>query len=190
MKIEHKFSNCKHGVGYWTTDRIKSYSASGKRVLDIGCGDRKIPGSIGIDSCSRKADISMEIRDTLPFKDNSFDEVFCLNYLEHTFYFNHIIDEMYRVLKPGGIAHVEVPYYNSFNYGQVPFHKVPFAETTMASFFSEGGEFVRYSKSRFKIKKQVLYFTKPSRILPKFARMKMIHYIGNLAYQIYWKLEK
>ena len=47
----------------------------------------------------------------LPFKDNSFDEIHCIHVLEHLTRDKPpvMMDEMYRVLKPGAKLYVEVP---------------------------------------------------------------------------------
>ncbi|KKK73962.1 hypothetical protein LCGC14_2888510, partial [marine sediment metagenome] len=126
----------------------------------------------------------------LPFKKNSFDTIFCLNFLEHTFKFNEVLTEIHRTLKPNGIVHVEVPYYNSYNFAQTPFHHIMFCENTMSNWYTKQGTFKRYTKAKFKILETELYFSKPAMVIPKGIRIKLAHYISNLCYQIYWKLEK
>ncbi|HIH09591.1 MAG TPA: class I SAM-dependent methyltransferase [Candidatus Diapherotrites archaeon] len=190
--VKHFFSNGAAGVGHWTTERINSYEPSkGSRVLDVACGNRKIRGAVGID-CDRAsaADKIWSDDKPIPFKDNYFDEVFCLNFLEHTFNFDKALTEIHRVLRPGGIAHIEVPYYNSYNFGQTPFHHIMFCETTMRDWYTRQGTFSRYSKAKFRIDETELYFTKPAILLPAGIRIKIAHYIPNLCYQIYWKLAK
>lgn len=49
--------------------------------------------------------------DTLPFPDGSFDVVYSGNVLEHTESPMKVLEEAVRVLRPGGILHVEVPNY-------------------------------------------------------------------------------
>jgi SAM-dependent methyltransferase len=51
--------------------------------------------------------------DTLPFPDASFDVVYSGNVLEHTENPRTVLEEAVRVLRPGGILHVEVPNYLS-----------------------------------------------------------------------------
>mgnify|MGYP001197705651 FL=1 len=45
----------------------------------------------------------------LPFKDNFFDYVICSEVLEHIIDYEMVIDEIYRILKPGGIFAASVP---------------------------------------------------------------------------------
>lgn len=47
--------------------------------------------------------------DKLPFEDNSFDLIFCMEVLEHLFTEKNIFSEFKRVLKPGGYIYVTVP---------------------------------------------------------------------------------
>jgi ubiquinone/menaquinone biosynthesis C-methylase UbiE len=48
--------------------------------------------------------------DNLPFSDNWFDAVTCCQVLEHfTHSHLHLLEEVYRVLKPGGLVEVDVP---------------------------------------------------------------------------------
>ncbi len=46
---------------------------------------------------------------TLPFADNSFDHIICSEVLEHVPHYTTILDELHRVLKPGGSLNVSVP---------------------------------------------------------------------------------
>ncbi len=191
-KISHFFANSKPGVGHWINERIEAYKPEkGRKVLDVACGKRKIPGSIGIDYDKKSdADNTWKDSEKMPFQNNYFDEVFCINFLEHTFEFDKVLTEIYRVMNPGAILHVEVPYYNSYNFGQTPFHHIMFCETTMKDWYTTTGTFTRYSKAKFKILEMELYFSNLARLLPAGLRIKAAHYISNLCYQIYWKLQK
>ncbi|MCK4884042.1 MAG: class I SAM-dependent methyltransferase [Candidatus Diapherotrites archaeon] len=190
-KITHLFSNPAPGVGHWTNEKINSFKPKkGEKILDVACGVRKINGATGIDNDPQSTADVVADATKLPFKKNSYDIVFCLNFLEHTFQFDEVLTEIHRVLKPNGVVHVEVPYYNSYNFGQTPFHHIMFCETTMNEWYTKQGTFRRYTKAKFKVLETVLYFTKPAMLIPGFLRIKIAHYIPNLCYQIYWKLQK
>ncbi|GAA0873223.1 class I SAM-dependent methyltransferase [Gangjinia marincola] len=54
------------------------------------------------------ADVKADICD-LPFDDNSYDTIFCNHVLEHIPNDKKAMQELYRVLKPGGMAILQVP---------------------------------------------------------------------------------
>lgn len=54
------------------------------------------------------ADVKMDIN-AMPFKDNSYDIVFCNHVLEHIEDDRHAMREILRVLKPGGWSILQVP---------------------------------------------------------------------------------
>jgi predicted SAM-dependent methyltransferase len=58
------------------------------------------------------ADVKADICN-LPFNDNSFDIVFCNHVLEHIANDTKAMQELYRVLKPGGMGIFQIPQENS-----------------------------------------------------------------------------
>ncbi|MGR3310677.1 MAG: class I SAM-dependent methyltransferase [Candidatus Brocadiales bacterium] len=81
------------------------------RRIDLGCGNNKRDGYIGIDRYPYpSADI---IRDAdlhgLPFDDNSVDELYTSHFLEHCHNLVFVMNEIHRVLKLGGRATILVP---------------------------------------------------------------------------------
>lgn len=54
------------------------------------------------------ADISLDVQN-MPLEDNTFDVVFCNHVLEHVPDDARAMHEIYRVLKPGGLAIMQVP---------------------------------------------------------------------------------
>jgi len=86
--------------------------------LNLGCGNQRIDGWIGIDKVQTSAtDIVRDLRRGLPFSDSTVDEVICDNVLEHIG-----LNEIYRVLKPGGRATLIVPDARSQAAWQDPTH--------------------------------------------------------------------
>jgi ubiquinone/menaquinone biosynthesis C-methylase UbiE len=84
-------------------------------IVDLGCGRLKLDGSIGLDV--RKishygrqiVDVLADVQ-VLPFKDNSVDQIYCENVLEHFKNPYPIILEIFRVLKKEGTVVFVVPY--------------------------------------------------------------------------------
>jgi predicted SAM-dependent methyltransferase len=76
--------------------------------LHLGCGRKKLEGWINCDLYG--SDMDMDIR-SLPFDDNSADEIMAIHVLEH-FYKHDILNvliEWHRVLKVGGKLVAELP---------------------------------------------------------------------------------
>jgi len=97
----------------------------GSRALDVGCGGWLLAEEAaamgfsvtGIDPSARSIEIArahavttgLQIEyllgrgDDLPFAPDTFDAVFCCDVLEHVAEWDAVIDEMARVLRPGGV---------------------------------------------------------------------------------------
>lgn len=107
---------------------------------------------ISIDIVKGKAMVQMDLRN-LQYKDNSFDIVVCSAVLEHIKEDFVAMTEMYRVLKPTGVALMEIPmgyYKDPFGTHTVEFvYKQPFYE----HYRSYGWEVEeRFKKAGFKIR--------------------------------------
>ena len=77
--------------------------------INCGCALELLPNYTNIDL--KGADINIDIREGLPFKDNEVEEILASHILEH-FSFEElpkILDEFYRVLAPGKLLHIRVP---------------------------------------------------------------------------------
>jgi SAM-dependent methyltransferase len=89
------------------------------KLLDVGCGDKPYASLL---SCSRH--VGLDIASSphcksnfdatydgvvLPFGDAEFDSALCTEVLEHCRDPQRVVQEMWRVLKPGGYALVTVP---------------------------------------------------------------------------------
>jgi SAM-dependent methyltransferase len=88
------------------------------RVLDAGCGEgvlvQEYAGRLhieGVDANYRSEAVREGSVTALPYADGSFDEVLCLDVLEHLTFPEQpaALGELFRVLKPGGGALLSVP---------------------------------------------------------------------------------
>lgn len=95
----------------------------GKKCLQIGVKDnigKKFgPDWISVDKYDKRdfIDYNHDINN-LKFKNDYFDAVVCLSILEHIPYPHKAINELYRVLKPGGEIWVQSPFL-------FPYHEAP-----------------------------------------------------------------
>lgn len=80
----------------------------------MGCGSKKLPGHINVDSWPGEApDVCCDLgAERWPFADGSVDEALAEHVLEHLpgEAFFHFMRELYRVLKPGGTVKVVLPH--------------------------------------------------------------------------------
>ena len=78
--------------------------------INVGCGDKRIPGYIGIDVVDRGQEIVSDIRH-IPLPDNYADEILSVHVVEHFFSWEakDLLKEWLRILKPGGLMVVECP---------------------------------------------------------------------------------
>ena len=124
----------------------------GRKVLDVGCGSRKLPGAVGIDRVrTSAADIvhDMEIF-PWPLKDDEFDVVFLNHSLEHMENLLKTISEIHRIAKKGGRIIIQVPYFRSVDAFSDPTHRHFFTAHSLDYFLQgEGRASYNYVPVRF-----------------------------------------
>lgn len=117
---------------YWQRSRhrhVTELIAGQGRVLDIGCGSSRIigalpPGSIGLDILMRKLRYARKFNRplvygsgfSLPFPAESFACVLCSQVIEHVPKESPILDELCRVLAPGGRLVLGTPDYDNWEW--------------------------------------------------------------------------
>jgi len=131
----------------YLTDRFAIQT--GSSLLDVGCGRGEfLRGFIrcgatgyGVDRSSAASKICPEAdlryanieNEEIPFEDNCFDVVFSKSVIEHFYYPEKLIEEIYRVLKPGGMIITMCPAWE-FNY-RMYFedytHRTPFMQSSL-----------------------------------------------------------
>jgi predicted SAM-dependent methyltransferase len=83
----------------------------GARKIHLGCGRNYLKGWLNVDLDSPVADSRADLRNPLPFADESVDFIFNEHFLEHITREEGIVflKECRRVLKPGGVFRVSTP---------------------------------------------------------------------------------
>jgi len=81
-----------------------------KTQLEIGSGPTRRSGWITLDMC-KGADVFWDLRYKTPFKESSFDRVYCSHVLEHFSYreLRKMLREVHRLLRPNGEFLIAVP---------------------------------------------------------------------------------
>jgi predicted SAM-dependent methyltransferase len=91
--------------------KARKYRGQRGMAMHLGCGDRIKEGWVNID-LNPAADLTLDLRERLPFADNTFGLIYSEHFLEHLNYprdITHLLSECYRVLEPGGIHSFGVP---------------------------------------------------------------------------------
>ena len=83
--------------------------------LNLGCGDKILPGYINVDVASSRAgkepDVICDLHELAPFASDSIDEILSVHVIEHFWRWEvlDVLKEWIRVLKPGGSMIIECP---------------------------------------------------------------------------------
>jgi SAM-dependent methyltransferase len=134
-------------------------------VLDLGCGSAKAPGALGIDiSADTDADIVHDL-DVFPYPldDGSFDHVLMQDVIEHLREPIRVMEELHRILRPGGRVHLRTPHFSSvLAYGD-PTHRHVFSSLAIRSLAEP--RFAHYTAVRFRIAEFSIDLWLPFRLL-------------------------
>ena len=123
------------------------------KLLDVGCGRGEfLKGfiNIGLDcygidqsEAAKKfcPEANIKVSDIqnydFPYDDNCFDVIFSKSVIEHFYYPEKIVKEIYRILKPGGIVITLTPdwHYNYRMFYEDYTHRTPFIDTSLKDIF-------------------------------------------------------
>lgn len=107
--------------------------------INLGPGEQKIiPGTVGVGLAgNRLTEIPWKLPDPLPFRDEEVAVVHAHHFLEHFTGEDavQLLMEIQRILMPGGIAYVTVPYQGTLIAGQSLDHKSIWNEETWRTLF-------------------------------------------------------
>jgi len=126
--------------------------------LDLGCGKSKKDGFLGVDSLALPGvDFIHDLKIyPYPFEDNSIDEIWMDNVLEHIPNPLRVMEEIYRMCKNGAKVNIGVPYFRSFYATIDPTH-VNFFGVYWFNYFDPNNIFsqkYQYSSAKFIIEKK------------------------------------
>lgn len=146
-----------------------------KRILEVGCGQNKTKGAIGLDlNPDSHADVLADLtKFPYPFAANRFDVVVCKQILEHLPDLESVFQEFFRILRPKGRVRVESPHFSCFYAYGDPTHRRAFSFLTPEHFTKDG---------KFKIVNRRITFHKA-------FRWCGIHWLANrfpVSYERFW----
>jgi SAM-dependent methyltransferase len=95
------------------------------KILDVGCGQNKTEGAIGLDSNPRtNADVIHDLGDIpYPFPDNEFDRIIANHVVEHVPDVMAFVAELHRVTRAGGMIRMLTPHYTNPDWANDPTHR-------------------------------------------------------------------
>ncbi|MBF0375453.1 MAG: methyltransferase domain-containing protein [Alphaproteobacteria bacterium] len=115
--IEAQASPARIGLAWHTLllELLSGSPLSRERRLNLGCGDKLLPGYVNVDVAASRAgvhpDVLCDLHHLGPFEDDSADEILAVHVVEHFWRWEvvDILKEWLRVLKPGGRMVLECP---------------------------------------------------------------------------------
>jgi predicted SAM-dependent methyltransferase len=98
-------------------NKAKRWSGEIDLKLNVGCGSNLKPGWVNIDAGSDDAELQLDLREPLPFRDGSAAIVYSEHFFEHLEYpleASGFLTESWRVLIPGGTFSMGIPDFELF----------------------------------------------------------------------------
>lgn len=123
-----------------------------KRILDVGCGINKYPGSLGIDRNLRSnADLIADLDHfPYPLRDDSFDELRAIHVIEHVGDVMKTMEEFHRLVRRGGTVVIATPHYTDFSSFCDPTHRWHLNSFSFRYFGEDNAGYGYYSHVRFR----------------------------------------
>ena len=125
--------------------------------IHLGCGKNYRDGWCNVDCVKTvRADVYHDLEQRpWPFQDSSVEYIEMYAVLEHLTDTLATLGEIHRILQPGGLMHIHVPYACSVWAFQDPTHRRYFTERTL-DYVKEGFDYNFYTGIRFNIIKAEL----------------------------------
>ncbi|MFA5355030.1 MAG: methyltransferase domain-containing protein [Thermodesulfovibrionales bacterium] len=125
--------------------------------LNIGCGNKKKDGFLGVDKFRTDAtDIVADIEETLPFPDSSIEEIWMDNVIEHIRDIPGLMKEIHRVCMNGAEITIITPHFASLASWRDPTHFHHLSYFSMDHF--EKQSVAHYTGGGFKVQERRLSF--------------------------------
>lgn len=126
------------------------------QILNLGCGKDYIEGAVNVDFYAKRVDVRHELNIfPYPFCDNQFDEIMCMNVIEHLVDVIGVMEEVYRIAKPGCKITIRVPHFRSACLYEDLTHKHGFAWRSFDIFTKSSSLYGEYSHARFSYESRI-----------------------------------
>jgi SAM-dependent methyltransferase len=123
-----------------------------KKILDVGCGQNKFAGAIGIDANPLShADVIHDLGTfPYPFNDSEFEEIICRHVIEHVPDVLAFVAELHRITKAGGRLQIVTPHYSNPDWATDPTHRNHFNSYSFNCFVPSLTPFPFYTSAELK----------------------------------------
>lgn len=126
--------------------------------VDLGCGTNKVSGTIGIDQAMITGVDVVGKLDSLPFRENSVDEVYISHVLEHAPSLTNVMEEIWRICRPNARLHIWAPHFSCGLYAwSDPTHERTLTTLTF-DYWSPDSPLNYYSSARFTVTMRELHW--------------------------------
>lgn len=151
--------------------------------VDLGCGKRKRPGSIGLDIARipGSVDVMGDVMRT-PFRDSSVSRVFAWHLVEHMDDLPALMAEVWRICRPGALVYFRFPHASATHSAWTdPTHRRGLTLETFDYFDRQtlsGGMFGYYHQAPFRVVRRRLTFSAnaedPLNAVPPHSRVRRV----------------
>lgn len=168
---------------YSRNDLIEKFNLGSQIVLDLGCGETKKIGLIGVDKrpCAG-VDIVWDFEKGLPFEDNCIDGVYLSHIVEHIKDFISFMEKIYRIARNDALINIIAPYYTSRGAVRDPTHVRYITEDTFQYFQHPTPYGI---KTKFLIEKITYDMKVPFRYFPEYLKKRFRRYLWNVVDNFY-----
>lgn len=162
------------------TAELRDQSVHHDRILDIGCGSCKIRDAIGIDHTPAPGvDVVYDLdRVPWPFASSTFDKAVCRHSLAHLESVVRTIEEIHRILRPGGILEILTPHFTSDNAFTDITSRWFFGYRSMDFFCSNRGFKYRYGQAEFELLEVRISFLQAAAFAPNSYKSNPLKILG------------
>lgn len=120
-------------------DAVPKFMSYAPRRLNVGCGRNIREGWINLDNSDLdgidiKFDLEQCRTSQIPLPDDSVDEFLLSHVIEHIHDAMGLMEELYRIAKPGAVCTILVPYGSSDDAWEDPTHRRPYFTGSFAYF--------------------------------------------------------
>lgn len=138
-------------------------------IIDLGCGPKKTPGSLGVDYYPYPGvDIVFDLNQgTWPLYDNQFEKVYAYHVIEHVKFIPSFLREIHRISRDQAQVHIVTPHFSSLDSWKDPTHRWHLSVEWFA-LFCEPDKYLASQISRFEVIGSEVKFSSSLRnVIPK-----------------------